>query len=115
MKELGYVTKLLSTVKKLGYKIIEYGLFSYSNNPLNPTGIMIIEKKSQATNELDLRCPNSLTELVKYKNSLLFSTESLLAYPVIEDIPCLLKENSVLATHLLTDYNEFKEKHQITF
>lgn len=114
MKEHGYITKLYSTANNLGYKIIEHRLFDYSANPSNPTGIMIIEKKSSPSNNPNLRCPISLTELIKYNNSLLYSKDSFLAYPVIDDIPCLLKENSILATHLLTNYNEFKKSHDIS-
>lgn len=115
MKEHGYVTNLYSTAKKLGYKIIEHRLFDYSSNPLNPTGIMIIEKKSLNSNSPNLKCPISLTELIKYNDSLLYSKDSFLAYPVIDEIPCLLKENSILATHLLTDYNEYKTAHNILY
>ncbi len=113
MKEHGYVTNLYSTAKKLGYKVIEHRLFEYSSNPLNPTGIMIIEKKSSTSNGPNLKCPISLSNLLKYNDSLLYSKDSFLAYPVIDGIPCLLKENSILTTHLLTNYNEYKTAHNI--
>ena len=113
MKSHGYVTNLYSTAKKLGYNIIEHRLFDYSINPLNPTGIIIIKKESSTSNKPTLRCPISLTELTEYNDCLLYSKDSFLAYPVIDEIPCLLKENSILATHLLTDYNEYKTAHNI--
>jgi ubiquinone/menaquinone biosynthesis C-methylase UbiE len=115
MKKHGYVTELYSTAKRLNYKIIEHRLFDYSSNPLNPTGLIIIEKKATSSNNSNLVCPISQTELLKYRDSLLYSKESFLAYPVIDGIPCLLKENSILATHLLTDYNEYKTAHNIEF
>lgn len=115
MKEHGYVTHLYSAAKKLGYKIVEHRIFDYSSNPLNPTGIMIIEKKSSTSHQPNLRCPISLTELTKYNDSLLYSRDSFLAYPVIDGIPCLLKENSILATHLLTDYNTYKTANNILY
>ncbi len=115
MKKHGYVTELYSTAKKLKYKIVEHTLFDYSSNPLNPTGLIIIEKNSTRSNDLDLVCPISHTELLRYNDSLLYSKESFLAYPVIDEIPCLLKENSILATHLLTDYNEYKTAHNIVY
>lgn len=114
MKEHGYITDLYLTAKKLGYDIIEHRLFDYSANPLNPTGIIIIEKQSDTSNSSKLRCPVSLTELEKYSDSLLYSKESYLAYPVIDGMPCLLKENCILATHLLTNYQEFKAEHKIS-
>ena len=115
MKEHGYVTKLYATAKGLGYNIIEHRLFDYSLNPLNPTGIMIIEKKPSDFNRPNLRCPVSLTELNSYNGFLLYSKDSCLAYPIIENIPCLIKENSILATHLLTNYDEYKVKNNIFF
>ena len=115
MKKNGYVTKLHATAKKLGYKIIEHRLFEYCSNPLNPTGLIIIEKNEKSSNNSNLVCPISSTELVNYSESLLFSKESFLAYPVIDGIPCLLKENSILASHLLTDYEEYKTAHNIVY
>jgi len=115
MKKNGYVTELYSTAKKLNYKIVEHRLFGYSSNPLNPTGLIIIEKNEENQNMPTLVCPISHTELIKYSDSLLYSKESFLAYPVIESIPCLLKENSVLAIHLLTDYDKYKMENSIDF
>lgn len=113
MKKNGYITKLHATAKKLGYQIKEHRLFEYCSNPLNPTGLIIIEKNEKSSNNSNLVCPISNTELVNYSESLLFSKESFLAYPVIDGIPCLLKENSILASHLLTDYEEYKKSHNI--
>ncbi len=115
MKKHGYVTKLYSTALKLGYKIIEHRLFDYSPNPLNPTGLILIEKKTKYHNKPNLVCPISKTELSKIKSSFLYSEKSFLAYPVLEGIPCLLKENSILAAHLLTDYEKFKKSKNIKF
>jgi len=115
MIEHGYITKLFSTAKKLKYNIIEHRLFEYSSNPLNPTGLIIIEKNVKSSNIPNLVCPISQTKLEEYNDSLLYSKDSFLAYPIIEGIPCLLKENSILATHLLTDYSEYKKEHNISF
>lgn len=115
MNKNGYVKELYSTALKLGYKVVEYRLFDYSSNPLNPTGLIIIEKETLFSNKSKLVCPISHTELIKYNESLLYSKESFLAYPIIDKIPCLLKENSILASHLLTDYKEYKTAHNITY
>lgn len=113
MIEHGYVTKLLSTALRLGYKIIEHRLFEYSINPLNPTGLIIIEKNQGKSNSSSLVCPITHTKLTPVNKSLLYSKQSFLAYPVIEEIPCLLTENAILAAHLLTDYKKYKIKHNI--
>jgi len=110
MQSHGFITNLYGTAKKLGYKIIEHKLFDYQWKPeINPTGLIIIEKKSESTNNCNLVCPITKTELIKYNDSFLFSKESMLAYPILDSIPCLLKENAILATHLLVNYGEFKK------
>jgi ubiquinone/menaquinone biosynthesis C-methylase UbiE len=103
----GYATNLYSTAKKLNYKIIEHRLFEYSSNPLNPTGLLIIEKNEAKLSDTNLVCPILKTDLKPFKQSFLYSAESFLAYPILEEIPCLLRENSILATHLLKNYKEF--------
>lgn len=115
MKLNGYVTELFSSANKLNYKIIEHRLFDFTSNLLNPTGLIIIEKNATETNSLNLVCPISHTELLKYNDSLLYSKESFLAYPIIESIPCLLQENSILATHLMTNYKDYKTTHHIVY
>jgi uncharacterized protein YbaR (Trm112 family) len=104
----GYVTTLHSTAQSLGYKIIEHRLFEISSNPLNPTGIIVIEKNQKSDNEAKLVCPVSKSPLRNVDNHVLYSDESLLAYPIIRGIPCLLQQNAVLATHFNLDYKKFK-------
>jgi ubiquinone/menaquinone biosynthesis C-methylase UbiE/uncharacterized protein YbaR (Trm112 family) len=115
MTEHGYVTNLHATATELGYKITEHRLFDFSANPLNPTGILIIEKNTSAINRPELKCPITLTDLIQYNESLLYSKDSFLSYPVIDGIPCLLKENSILATHLLTDYKDYLKTNNIVY
>ncbi len=113
MDQHGYVKNLAGISKDLGYNVIEHRLFDYSTNALNPTGIIIIEKNSNQKNNPDLVCPITKTTLTKYNDNLLFSEQSYLAYPVVNDIPCLLPENAILAFHLKTDYDRFKSENNI--
>ncbi|MBU3142320.1 methyltransferase domain-containing protein [Clostridium sp. CF012] len=96
----GYVTNLYSTAKKLGYNVIEHKLFGICSNPLNPTGLIIIEKNLNSEVLNPLCCPVTKTDIVK-KNNAYFSEESLLAYPIIDEIPCLLSQNAIIATKFL--------------
>lgn len=96
----GYVTKLYSTAKQLGYKVIEHRLFEVTSNPLNPTAIMIIEKNTDMEVDNPLCCPLTKTPIIKDHNAF-FSKESLLVYPIIDEIPCLLTQNAVVATKFL--------------
>lgn len=96
----GYVTKLYSTALELGYDVVVHRLFEVSVNPLNPTGIIIIRKNPEEKTSDPLCCPITKTSIIK-KNNAYFSKESLLAYPIIDDIPCLLPENAIVATKFL--------------
>ena len=98
MERLGYIKNLHAISKELGYKIIEYRKFDYCNNPLNPTGLIVIEKNAKQPGKHVLACPVSKSGL-KFEKNVYFSNDSFLAYPVIADVPCLLTENAVLATH----------------
>ena len=99
MDRLGYVKNLLSTAKELGFEVVEYRSFDYSVNPLNPTGLMIIRKNSEDREiQNPLACPVTKKELKLIKDSY-YCEESMLAYPVIDGIPCLLPQNAVIATH----------------
>lgn len=101
IEELGYVKNLYKHAKDLGYKVIKHQLFEYSANPLNPTGLIIIEKKSNQTNSKDIfACPVTKTKLA-FKDDCYYSADSLLAYPIIGKIPCLTPDNAVVATHFL--------------
>ena len=102
-----------STALKLGYNIIEHRVFDHCFNPLNPTGLMIIEKEGTISNKPKLVCPITHTKLIQHNESFLYSKEGFLVYPILEKIPCLRKENSILAVHLLSDYNEFKKENKI--
>ncbi len=100
MLEHGYVTKLYLTAKNLGYNIIEHKLFEVSVNPLNPTGIIIISKNNNLEDINPLCCPITKSDIYK-KNNAYFSPESLLAYPIIDEIPCLMPQNAIIATKFL--------------
>ncbi|MEF2968098.1 methyltransferase domain-containing protein [Paenibacillus sp. M1] len=102
----GYVTNLYQTAKDLGYDVIEHKLFDVSLNPLNPTGLMVIRKREedsvfQEKNVVShLCCPLTKTPIRRMKSAY-YSPESMLAYPIIDGIPCLLPQNAIVATHFM--------------
>lgn len=100
MKEHGYVTNLFQTAQNLGYDVIEHRLFGISANPLNPTGVMIIKKASTKNVDNPICCPVTKTDFI-IKNNTYYSPDSLLAYPVVDKIPCLLSQNAIIATKFL--------------
>ncbi len=106
----GYVTTLVASAQALGYTIREHRLFDVSTNPLNPTGLLVIEKNGPLSPSATpfLACPHTKARLSEFDDAL-FSPESLLAYPKIKSIPCLLPQNAVLATHFLNEYRDLAE------
>jgi ubiquinone/menaquinone biosynthesis C-methylase UbiE/uncharacterized protein YbaR (Trm112 family) len=99
----GYVTNLYDTAKQLGYEILEYRLWDLASNPLNPTGLMIIRKNGnkETVNDI-LACPITKSPMKLLKGSY-YVEHSSLVYPVIDEVPCLLPENAIIATH----FNDF--------
>ena len=114
MKKHGYVTKLYQSAVELGYNIEEYGLKVSGPDNLNPSGLMIIRKESSAVNEEPRKgpfmCPISKRSMEAYgdEGGEFYCPESMLAYPVIQGIPCLLPENAVVATKYLENFDKDK-------
>ncbi len=98
MDKHGYVKYLDKCASSLGLNVIEHRLFDYCINPLNPTGLTVLKKESPHLVEATLLCPITKTPLQELKGSL-YSNESLLVYPVVDGIPCLLADNAILASH----------------
>jgi len=100
MKEHGYVKNLYQTAQDLGLNIVEHRLFEISGNPLNPTGLIIIKKDVQKYKRVSnpLVCPITKTPL-RLRNGAYFSSKSLLVYPIIDQVPCLLTDNAIIASH----------------
>ncbi len=100
----GYVTNLLQTAQELGYTIKAHRLIELAQNSLNPTALLLLEKDASATESgpVSLACPLTGSYLTETPDAL-FAPESLLAYPKIQGIPCLLARNAILATHFPVD------------
>lgn len=94
----GYVKNLHRVAEKLNYKIICHEIFDNPVSNLNPTSCLIIEKEEgEKSSSNKLACPLTKTPLHRGKDCY-FSRDSLLAYPIIKGIPCLLSHNAVLAS-----------------
>lgn len=101
MESHGYVRGLRQHSEALGYKVLRHELFPLCANPLNPTGLLVIEKEAGASstsgNESPWACPLTRTALTQSAEGW-HSAESLLAYPVLGGVPCLLPQNAVVAS-----------------
>jgi len=103
MEKYNYVKNISKHADELGFNVIESRLFNDERNPLNPTGLTIIEKNLSFPDKFNqniLACPVSKTPLIMVANSY-FCEESSLAYPILQGIPCLLRENAIVATKYL--------------
>jgi ubiquinone/menaquinone biosynthesis C-methylase UbiE/uncharacterized protein YbaR (Trm112 family) len=105
MEKHGYIKNLYSSARSLGLRVVEHRLFDICSNPLNPTGLIIIKKDGKNTQTVKnyLECPVTRTPLELLKNSY-FSKKGLLAYPIIDGVPCLLAENAIIATHYTDNF-----------
>ena len=103
MDKHNYVKYIAEHARELRLNVIENVLFNDKRNPLNPTGMTIIKKDShQEEVEMSniMACPISKGSLIKTSDSF-YCKSSSLAYPIIQDIPCLLRENAIVASHYL--------------
>ena len=44
-----------------------------------------------------------------YNDNVLYSTDSLLAFPVVRGMLCLLDQNAALAAYFMVDFYDFRE------
>ena len=103
MEQHGYIQSLYRSAKELGYDILIWELYGTSMNPLNPTGFLVIKKRQQRSRSEGysprFSCPITKARLEKIGNAF-FSRDSLLAYPIVNGVPCLMKEYAIVATKM---------------
>jgi len=97
MDSHGYCKNLEQTARDLGYSVLRHELFSFSSNPLNPTALTVISKRDSTEILTDvLACPKFKTPIRRIGNAM-YSPEALVAYPILDGIPCLRLENGIFA------------------
>lgn len=103
MSSHGYVQELKATAEKLGASVVEYGLLNVNNNPLNPSGVVLmvksdlVDKKIKGRGELSWQCPLTSTPLADQKD-VFYAPQVGIAYPVMRGIPLLRQEHGVVAS-----------------
>jgi ubiquinone/menaquinone biosynthesis C-methylase UbiE len=97
----GYVRNLPNIIKKMGYKIITHEYLGFST-PNNENAIIVAEKNPNlpSVKNIKLLSPISHKPLIK-KTNLLYCKEDGYAFPLINNIPCLVSENGILASKLM--------------
>jgi SAM-dependent methyltransferase len=110
MESLGYIKGLPDAIGEVGGEIIDILPISaapgFLQSPLNPTYVYICKKltvQSECNNSDNLSiwtCPGGEFPLTKMDDCY-FSSDTLLAFPIIRGIPILRNESGVLASALL--------------
>lgn len=107
MVKYGYITHLYETAVEMGYNVIKHESLKISLNPLNPMGVIVIEKleseESNQESEGNIFCEPVTKKNLEIGDYECFCEASMLVYPVVRGIPCLLKDNAIVATK----YKEF--------
>ena len=106
MEDNGYIKGLPDIINRKGWNLIVNEPFGIDYNPLNPSGLLIIEKgnpKKTTSNFSPLYCPVTHSKLIR-KIDCFYAPEAMLAYPIVDGIPCLREDNAILATKMDIDY-----------
>jgi SAM-dependent methyltransferase len=102
MDKFGYIKNLYNIISKKGWKVIKYDSFPHIENPLNPTGIIVIEKNPDSDYSIPVyfRCLHELTPLNNYLGGYYTTDMGGYYYPILKEIPILRKQAAILSTRL---------------
>ena len=102
MEHHGYCRGLRETAEQMGWNVIAHRLIDTPLNPLNPTAVLVIEKRAEESTAIlpPFHCPSCRHPLTLATGAYYCASEGL-AYPILDDIPCLARHNAILATHFL--------------
>ncbi len=103
MKSHGYIMGLKEVAEKMEANIVEYGLLEVCGNPLNPSGVVLLQKPNPVA-KIDFsvlagvwQCPLTGLQLVD-QGDLFFAEQVGLSYPVMRGIPLLRGQHGVVAS-----------------
>ena len=102
MTKHGYVKNLKSICESFKVNILKYELLPIYSNPLNQSGVIVIEKKDSKNRNNNLnpwQCPATGLDLERY-NDVFFNNKIGFAYPVLKDIPLLRSEHLIIASKI---------------
>ncbi|AUZ85998.1 hypothetical protein CDW43_05430 [Methylophaga nitratireducenticrescens] len=100
MREHGYVRGLKETAERLGAKVTDYRLLDYSGNPLNPSGLIKLEKQHVESPDEEVfkwRCPLTHSKLISSEHGY-YSPDVGVVYPVLAGIPLLMQKHAIIAS-----------------
>jgi len=102
----GYVKNLKGAAEKCGAKVIQHNLLKYTKNPLNPSGLLLLEKQEDKRiikkQDTCWKCPITGSPLSDY-GDVFISEGTGIVYPVLRGIPMLRSEHAIIASALKKD------------
>lgn len=100
MQHHGYVRGLRAALERIGATVTDHRLLPYAPNPLNPSGVIVVQKESANCGPASgFQCPVTHAPLCD-DGDVFVSVETGLAYPVMRGIPLLRAEHAVVASRL---------------
>lgn len=104
MDSLGYIKGLKDVIASLGGRLEGGWRAKNLDNPLNPTHVFVVRPPETTSQRPDSpwACPATKTPM-KCEDNFFFSEQSLLAYPMVQDIPVLRPESAILASGLMRE------------
>lgn len=106
MVQHGFVRGLKDAALHTGAKIADYRLLEVTENPLNPSGLIILEKSPGSSPDprgtdresgVIWRCPLTHTPLVECAD-VFISVQAGLVYPVLRGVPMLRRQHAIVAS-----------------
>ncbi|MEG4550902.1 methyltransferase domain-containing protein [Microcoleus sp. N9_B2] len=99
MRFHGYIRGLKDVATKLGAVVTDYKLLDFTSNPVNPSGLLILEKATtvNSTVEIFWSCPLTRTKLSDI-GDVFESKDTGLVYPVLRGIPMLNPSHAIVAS-----------------
>ena len=98
----GYCRNLPNIIEKIGHKVLKHELLGLNFRSTNELALIIAKKNSQNSNNFNeptFIFPISGLPLKKHPDCW-YSVDDGYAFPIINEIPCLVKENGILASKL---------------
>lgn len=101
MSEHRYVKDLKKVAECLGATVVRYELLSLCSNPLNPSGVVLLEKSNPPPrpSQITWQCPLTDAPLRECPDYFL-SDQTGIAYPILNGIPLLRPQHAVVASLL---------------
>lgn len=99
MRYHGYIRGLKDVATQLGAVVTNYKLLDFTPNPLNPSGLLLLEKATTVNSTVGISwsCPLTRTRLEDI-GDVFESKETGLVYPVLRGIPMLNASNAIVAS-----------------